>query len=93
MQGNFERPYLSENPYEEDQIEVATEEANQARQCGHGTVGIWHETYRVHQGDYENVYVNMPAFGVGKVGQLEPAHAHAHDRMRGRAAPADAQER
>jgi hypothetical protein len=38
-----------------------------------GDVGIWHETYRVRPGDYENVYVNMPAFGVGRVGALLPA--------------------
>jgi hypothetical protein len=24
----------------------------------------------VHPGDHESVYVNMPAFGVGKVGEL-----------------------
>jgi len=34
-----------------------------------GDVGIWHETYRVRAGDYENIYVNMPAFGMGRVGQ------------------------
>ena len=38
-----------------------------------GTVGIWHETYRVAPGDYESVYVNMPAFGLGEVGELVPA--------------------
>ncbi len=35
-----------------------------------GDVGIWHETYRVRPGDYENIYVNMPAFGMGRVGNL-----------------------
>jgi hypothetical protein len=30
-----------------------------------GDVGIWHETYRIHPGDYETVYLNMPAFGLG----------------------------
>lgn len=35
-----------------------------------GDVGIWHETYRVRAGDYESIYVNMPAFGLGRVGQL-----------------------
>lgn len=35
-----------------------------------GTVGIWHETYRAGQGTYENVYVNMPAFGLGAAGEL-----------------------
>lgn len=38
-----------------------------------GTVGIWHETYAVRAGTYENVYVNMPAFGLGKAGTLQPA--------------------
>src|SRR3954470_17995019 len=38
-----------------------------------GDVGIWHETYRVHPGDYESVYVNMPKFGVGNAGELVEA--------------------
>ena len=38
-----------------------------------GDVGIWHETYRVRAGDYESVYVNMPRFGLGKVGELVAA--------------------
>lgn len=38
-----------------------------------GSVGIWHETYRAQPGSYENVYVNMPAFGLGKVGPLVEA--------------------
>jgi hypothetical protein len=37
-----------------------------------GDVGIWHETYLVQAGAYENVYVNMPAFGIGKVRGLKP---------------------
>jgi hypothetical protein len=37
-----------------------------------GDVGIWHETYVVSPGTYENVYVNMPPFGLGKVGNLVP---------------------
>jgi hypothetical protein len=39
-----------------------------------GDVGIWHETYRVRPGDYESVYVNMPPFGLGRAGELVPAH-------------------
>jgi hypothetical protein len=39
-----------------------------------GDVGIWHETYRVRPGDYENVYVNMMPFGAGKAGTLVEAH-------------------
>lgn len=31
-----------------------------------GDVGIWHETYRVREGDYETIYANMPPFGLGK---------------------------
>jgi hypothetical protein len=27
-------------------------------------VGVWHETYRVHSGDYEAIYANMPTFGL-----------------------------
>ena len=30
-------------------------------------VGVWHETYVVASGQYENMYINMPAFGLGKV--------------------------
>ena len=38
-----------------------------------GDVGIWHETYKVHAGEYECIYNNMPAYGLGKVGTLIPA--------------------
>jgi len=38
-----------------------------------GSVGIWHETYTVMAGAYESVYVNMPAFGLGKAGTLQAA--------------------
>ena len=38
-----------------------------------GSLGIWHETYLVAAGSYESVYVNMPAFGLGKAGALQPA--------------------
>ena len=61
-----------------------------------GDVGIWHETYRVRAGEYEGVYNNMPAVGLGKVGRLIPAsgrHATAPGRMGvtdGSDAPVDA---
>lgn len=42
-------------------------------------VGIWHETYLVDKGRSENVYVNMPPFGFGKVGKLEPAKGRLKD--------------
>ena len=38
-----------------------------------GSVGIWHETYAATSGSHENVYVNMPAFGLGRAGTLHPA--------------------
>lgn len=38
-----------------------------------GSVGIWHETYEARRGSYENIYVNMPPFGLGKVGPLVEA--------------------
>lgn len=40
-----------------------------------GAVGIWHETYRISPGAYENVYANMPAYGLGRVGTLVPVGA------------------
>ncbi|MFB9993079.1 DUF4188 domain-containing protein [Deinococcus oregonensis] len=46
---------------------------NQNARRARGAVGIWHETYRVAAGQYETVYIDMPAFGLGQVGQLKPA--------------------
>lgn len=43
-----------------------------------GTVGIWHETFAVNAGAHESVYVNMPAFGLGRAGSLEPATGRKH---------------
>ncbi len=40
-----------------------------------GDVGIWHETYRARAGDHESVYVNMPAFGLGKAAGVVPLGA------------------
>lgn len=40
---------------------------------GNKAVGIYHETYVIDPGKTENIYVNMPAFGFGKVGRLESA--------------------
>lgn len=37
-----------------------------------GSVGIWHESYQATNGTYENIYANMPPFGLGKAGRLEP---------------------
>ena len=52
-----------------------------------GTVGIWHETYAASPGSYENVYVNMPPFGLGRAGTLHAAAGRmksASDRLRAR---------
>ena len=38
-----------------------------------GDVGIWHESYLVREGAYESVYSNMPPYGLGVAGTLEPA--------------------
>jgi hypothetical protein len=51
-----------------------------------GTVGVWHETYLSGPGQYENIYSNMPRFGLGAVGkQVEAtgARERAGDRLRG----------
>ena len=37
------------------------------------SVGLWHETYVVHTGTHENIYVDMPPFGLGKAGTLYEA--------------------
>lgn len=38
-----------------------------------GSVGIWHETYRVSAGQYECVYGNMPRFGLASASDHVPA--------------------
>ncbi|MES2366004.1 MAG: DUF4188 domain-containing protein [Pseudomonadota bacterium] len=38
-----------------------------------GSVGIWHETYAASPGTYENIYVNMPLFGLGRAGSVRVA--------------------
>jgi len=37
-----------------------------------GSVGIWHETYRVSPGQFECVYANMPRFGLAGAVQHLP---------------------
>jgi hypothetical protein len=38
-----------------------------------GTVGIYHETYKIRAGEYECVYGNMPRFGLAKAAEHVPA--------------------
>jgi hypothetical protein len=44
-----------------------------------GTVGVWHETYKVEAGQYECVYANMPLFGLAAASKHEPATGHLRD--------------
>ncbi|UJR12526.1 hypothetical protein I4U23_016701 [Adineta vaga] len=37
-----------------------------------GENGIWHETYKVRDGEYEAIYGNMPPIGLGLVTQIFP---------------------
>ncbi len=49
-----------------------------------GTVGIYHETYRIAPGQYENVFVNMPPTLVGEcvpLAEVNSQHASARGRM------------
>ena len=55
-----------------------------------GDVGIWHETYRGPAGNFESVYLNMPAFGLAKATSLEEARGHragAAGRLAGKPVP------
>ncbi len=48
-------------------------------------VGIWHETYIIKDGMYENIYNNMPPYAMGKLGNLIPAEgtmSSAYGRMK-----------
>jgi hypothetical protein len=60
------------------------------RTGSNGAVGIWHETYLASAGRYENIYVNMPAFGLGRAGTLLEAKGHLQGAaQRLRQQPAD----
>ena len=48
-----------------------------------GDVGIFHETYRVENGNYEVIYHHMPPFGLRKVGELIEIGGH-HENAGGR---------
>jgi hypothetical protein len=37
---------------------------------GNGDVGIWHETYLIRAGEYENIYSGTPLMGLGKAARL-----------------------
>lgn len=46
---------------------------NRQMKNARGDVGIWHETYLIRAGDYENVYSGMPPWGLGRFAGLVPA--------------------
>ncbi len=48
--------------------------------------GIWHETYLVRDGEYEAIYGNMPARGLGKASRLVPVAESIGARQRLKAA-------
>ena len=50
--------------------------------------GIWHETFLVRDGEYEAIYGNMPARGLGKAGKLVPVSEASTARGRVRRAVA-----
>ena len=54
------------------------------RTAYNGHVGIWHETFRVADGNYEAIYANMPRFGLAAAGTYRPLDhgSRARDRMR-----------
>lgn len=56
---------------------------------GDGDVGIFHETYKVAPGSYENIYANMPPMLLGRVTGLVPVRG-AYEGARGRLGAASA---
>ena len=50
-----------------------------------GRTGIWHETFLVRDGEYEAIYGNMPARGLGKAARLVPVAESVGARHRLRA--------
>lgn len=38
-------------------------------------IGVWHELYTITPGNFEGVYVNMPAFGMAAAGEHLPVGA------------------
>jgi hypothetical protein len=56
-------------------------EFNRRMKESRGDVGIWHETYRIHAGDYEAIYSCMPPFGLGQAA-AQVAVTEANDAAR-----------
>jgi hypothetical protein len=45
-------------------------EFNRLAKGSRGDVGIWHETYLIRAGEYENIYSGMPLMGLAKAARL-----------------------
>ncbi len=46
-----------------------------------GDVGVWHEMYDVPRDNIHSLYSNMPAFGLGRVTELEDARRSGRPRQ------------
>jgi hypothetical protein len=44
--------------------------------------GIWHETFLVRAGEYEAIYANVPARGLGRAGRVVPLTKSSSARTR-----------
>jgi hypothetical protein len=58
-------------------------EFNRLMKDSRGDVGIWHETYLIRAGEYENIYSGMPLMGLAKAAQLADVSGEA-EAARGR---------
>jgi hypothetical protein len=64
-------------------------EFNRLMKDSRGDVGIWHETYLIRAGEYENIYNGMPLMGLAKAAQLADVTGDA-EAARGRLGAASA---
>ena len=58
-------------------------EFNRLMKDSRGDVGIWHETYLIRAGEYENIYSGMPLMGLAKAARTADVSADT-DAARGR---------
>ena len=58
-------------------------EFNRLMKDSRGDVGIWHETYLIRAGEYENIYSGMPLMGLAKAARLANVSGDA-ETARGR---------
>lgn len=56
---------------------------NRLMKDSRGDVGIWHETYLIHAGEYESIYSGMPLMGLAKAARLADVSGEA-EAARGR---------